>query len=80
MKEEFDILQHTIVPRHIILSQEETKEFLEKHNVTLAQLPKISRKDPAIIRLQVAPGSVIKIIRKSETAGETIYYRSIAHD
>ena len=69
-----------LVPQHILLSQEEKEELLARYNVTSAQLPRISRKDPAVIAMQVAPGDIIKIIRKSETAGNSIYYRTIAHD
>jgi DNA-directed RNA polymerase subunit H len=33
--------------------------------------------DPAIIGLGVKPGDMIKITRKSATAGESIYYRYV---
>jgi len=45
--------------------------------VTEKELPKIFSTDPAIRHLNVKKGDVIKITRKSPTAGETIYYRVV---
>ncbi|MYB30536.1 MAG: DNA-directed RNA polymerase subunit H, partial [Cenarchaeum sp. SB0663_bin_5] len=33
--------------------------------------------DPAIVGLGVRPGDMIRILRKSPTAGESIYYRYV---
>ncbi len=77
MKEEFDITKHILVPKHILLSKDEAKKFLEKHNLTITQLPKILKKDPIIVNLDPSVGDIIKIIRKSPTANETAYYRVI---
>jgi DNA-directed RNA polymerase subunit H len=41
------------------------------------ELPKIAKTDPAIISLNTKPGDVIKIIRKSQTASEAIFYRVV---
>ena len=43
----------------------------------LKELPKISKKDPAIKELNVKVRDVIKIIRKSPTAGEAVFYRGV---
>jgi DNA-directed RNA polymerase subunit H len=71
------ILNHELVPKHEILSEEETKELLETLKITKEQLPKILSKDPVVKILGAKPGDVIKIIRKSATAGEAIYYRVV---
>ncbi|MHA1743110.1 MAG: DNA-directed RNA polymerase subunit H [Candidatus Heimdallarchaeota archaeon] len=72
---EINIEKHELVPKHIILNDQEKEEVLKKYGITLKQLPRILVSDPAIKDLNVKPGTVIKIIRKSPTAGETVYYR-----
>ncbi|MCX6814617.1 MAG: DNA-directed RNA polymerase subunit H [Candidatus Aenigmarchaeota archaeon] len=73
-----DILKHELVPKHEILTAAEKKELLEKVNATEKQLPKILDSDPVIKKIEAKPGDVIKITRKSQTAGETVYYRIVA--
>lgn len=69
-----------LVPKHIKLSKAEKKKLLEKYNITVKELPKILKTDPAIAELQAKEGEVIKIIRKSKTTGETVYYRGIVNE
>ncbi len=72
------ILEHELVPKHRILSEEEKQKLLEKYNISLKNLPKISIKDPVVKLLNDAKvGDVIEITRKSPTAGTTKYYRVI---
>jgi DNA-directed RNA polymerase subunit H len=73
-----DILKHELVPRHEILTAAEKKELLEKINATERQLPKILDTDPVIKKIEAKPGDVVKITRKSQTSGETVYYRLVA--
>lgn len=73
-----DILKHELVPPHIILSEEEKEEVMKKYKVkNLKQFPRILSSDPVVKALGGKPGDLIKIIRKSKTAGETIYYRVV---
>lgn len=69
--------KHKLVPKHVVLNGDEAREILSKYNISLTQLPKISRKDPAIKELDLKRGDIIKIIRKSGTAGEAVYFRTI---
>lgn len=78
MSKDFDIQKHILVPKHIKLSKEETRELLEKYNISLKQLPSISSKDPAIKSLDTEIGEVIKVIRKNEK-GESNYYRVVVY-
>ncbi len=73
------ILDNILVPKHIILSEAEAKEVLEKLKVKPYQLPKIFISDPAIKALnqKVKVGDIVKIIRSSPTAGESIAYRVV---
>ncbi len=54
---------HTLQPQHTKLTEEETEKILQKYNIALSQLPKISQKDP-ILEKQFKPGEVVKIERK----------------
>ncbi len=71
------ILNHELVPKHEILSEEEAQELLEKPGISKKQLPRIYVSDPVAKILGAKPGDVIKITRKSPTAGESIYYRVV---
>jgi DNA-directed RNA polymerase subunit H len=71
------IVEHTLVPMHSKLSEKETKELFELHNITIKELPKIFIDDPAIRHLDVKENDVIKIIRNSPTAGKTVFYRGV---
>lgn len=78
MKQTFNILEHELVPKHIILSEEEKEELMKKYGITKPkQLPRILSTDPVIRAINAKPGDVVKIIRKSPTAGESIYYRLV---
>jgi DNA-directed RNA polymerase subunit H len=74
---ETDILKHQLVPKHEILPAKEKKEILEKMNATEKQLPKILDSDPVVGKIGAKPGDIIKITRKSQTAGEAVYYRIV---
>lgn len=73
---QFNILNHTLVPEHIILSDEEKQALIDKYYITQnSELPEISRFDPVAIAIGIRPGQVCKIIRKSATAIDGTYYR-----
>ena len=78
---------HHMVPRHEVLSEEETKQVLETLETVAERLPKILVGDPG---LQTDPkfvagrdagenysGRLVRIRRPSATAGEAIAYRLI---
>lgn len=73
----FDISQHILVPKHKKLNEKEKKELLEKYNISLKDLPKISITDPAIKSLDPEVDDIIKIERPSSTAKTTIFYRRV---
>jgi len=73
----FDIREHNLVPKHIVLNEQEKEELLKKYGISIRQLPRILVTDPVVKLLNAKVGDVIKIIRKSETAGETVYYRVV---
>lgn len=73
----FDISKHELVPKHSKLNDSEKKNLLEKYNLVATSLPKIMKEDPAIAKLKVKVGDVIKIERISKTAGAAVYYRVV---
>jgi DNA-directed RNA polymerase subunit H (RpoH/RPB5) len=77
LEKEYDILKHELVPGHVILEEKEKKELLEKLKITTINLPKILTNDPVVKTIGAKEGDVLKIIRKSATAGASIYYRVV---
>ena len=69
--------KHTLVPEHVLLSEEEAKLVLEKYRVRPSQLLFIKHSDPAARSVKAKIGDIVKIIRKSPTAGEAIAYRYV---
>ncbi|MDH5815563.1 MAG: DNA-directed RNA polymerase subunit H [Candidatus Nezhaarchaeota archaeon] len=77
LKKKFTILDHELVPKHILLTKEERKQLLEQLKIRPEQLPWIRASDPVAKLIGAKPGDIVKIIRKSPTAGETIAYRFV---
>lgn len=71
------IQDHILVPKHKILTDKESETLLEKYNISKGQLPKIFSNDPAIKKIDAKPGDVIKITRKSPTAGKTVVHKVV---
>lgn len=73
---QFNILNHTLVPKHIILNKDEKDAFYKKYNIMDdKQIPEISRFDPVSQIIGIRPGEICKIVRPSKTAITTDYYR-----
>jgi len=77
-KKKIDVLLHELVPKHYLLTKEETKELLDKFKITVTDLPQMFDKDPVAIAIGAKEGDVIKIVRQSHTTVKSIdYYRFI---
>lgn len=73
---QFNILEHKLVPKAIVLKNEEIEELKKIYKLkSLKQLPEISRFDPQAMALFMKPGDVCKIKRDSITAMDYDYYR-----
>lgn len=82
-----NILKHSLVPKHKVVSavkypDENGKEtsdldqLMTKYKLkSLTQLPEISRFDPVALLIMLRPGQVCEIERKSPTSVSTLYYR-----
>lgn len=80
MGKKFTVLPHALVPKHVKLNDTEVKKLFEKYSITAKELPKILKADPVVTELNVDAGDVIKIVRQSKTAGETVYYREVVDE
>jgi DNA-directed RNA polymerase subunit H (RpoH/RPB5) len=73
---QFNILKHTLVPPHRVLSSAEVIVVKRRYNVMDDnQFPDISRFEPVAQAIGIRPGQVCEIIRPSKTAISAPYYR-----
>ena len=72
-----DILKHKLVPDHAILSKTESNKVLKQLNIHEEQLPKINSDDPVVKEISAKSGDILKITRKSHTAGKYVTYRLV---
>jgi len=73
---QFNILKHTLVPEHLVMTDADVENIMSKYNITdKIQFPDISRFDPVARAIGLRPGQVCKIIRPSKTSIKTNYYR-----
>ncbi len=76
-KVSFDILEHELVPKHEVVPPEEAARILRELGVRPEQLPWIRATDPVARRIGAKPGDIVRIYRKSPTAGEIVVYRYV---
>lgn len=77
MSTTFNVLDHVMVPDHQIMSEEEVAVLLSTYTITQDQLPKMYHDDPAVKSIGANMGDVVKITRKSQTAGKAESYRLV---
>ncbi len=82
MVEDFNVLEHELVPEHHLLAEKDAEKVLRELKLTKDQLPKIRLSDPCIRALDamagpVEEGMVVKIVRRSHTSGEMACYRLV---
>jgi DNA-directed RNA polymerase subunit H len=71
------IADHFLVPKHEIVPKDKVESVLKEYGANSEQLPKISSDDPMVEEIGAVRGDVIKISRKSMTAGKAIYFRIV---
>ncbi len=76
----YDVFKHELVPKHVLLKPGEAKEVLERYHIKPFQLPYIKSSDPAVRGIGAKLGDVVRVIRKSATAGESDFYRYVVED
>ena len=73
----FNIFDHEFVPKHEIITEEEREKLLTEYKVHPYQLPEIKASDPAITAIGAKSGDIVRIARKSPTAGKYVAYRYV---
>jgi len=77
---QFNVLKHSLVPKHVVLTEAQAQEVREKYNIVHDdQFPPLSRFDPAAQAIGIRPGQVCEIWRPSKTAVVAKYYRLCAN-
>lgn len=77
-KKQIDVLLHKFVPKHVLLTKEESQNLLEKFRIEVTDLPQVFEKDPVAIAIGAKEGDIIKIVRDSETTVKSVnYYRYV---
>ncbi|MBY8988594.1 MAG: DNA-directed RNA polymerase subunit H [Candidatus Lokiarchaeota archaeon] len=73
-----DVLLHELVPKHYLLTKEESLKLLEEYRINISNLPQMVDKDPVSIAIGAKEGDIIKIVRDSHTTVKNInYYRYV---
>jgi DNA-directed RNA polymerase subunit H len=62
------------------MEKEEVEALLQEYNITKGQLPKILVTDPVLKKINATRGDVVKITRKSRTAGKSVFYRVVVSE
>ncbi len=79
-KEKFTVLDHVLVPKHEIMTEEEIEKELGKLGLKREDLPLLLVTDPVAKAIGAKPGDVVRITRESPTAGKTIAYRLVVEE
>jgi len=73
---QFNILKHTLVPKHSVLTDDEKIAIKQEYNITNdSKFPEISRFDPIATTIGLKPEQLCEITRPSKTAITSKYYR-----
>ncbi len=77
-KKRIDVLLHKYVPKHVLLTKEESQNLLDKYQIEVNDLPQMFEKDPVAVAIGAKEGDIVKIIRDSNTTVKSVdYYRYV---
>jgi DNA-directed RNA polymerase I, II, and III subunit RPABC1 len=75
-KLQFNVLEHSLVPLHEIITTKDVEEIMEKYKMKdIALFPEISRFDAVALSIGMRPGEICRISRPSKTSIVSYYYR-----
>ena len=72
-----NIVDHDLVPEHILLKDKEKEEFLKLYNNQISKIPYILQNDPITRYYNAKINDIFKIKRVSLTSGISYYYRIV---
>lgn len=70
-----NITHHSLMPIHQVMSNAEKKKFLSDARLTEYQLSRIQLHDPVARYYGMKRGDLVRIIRRSDTAGKYVTFR-----
>ena len=73
----FKVSTHFLIPKHELLTREESSQILARFNASPSQFPYLLNTDPLAKEVGAKPGDFVRITRSSETAGSSTYYRYV---
>jgi DNA-directed RNA polymerase subunit H len=73
----YNIFEHQQVPKHELLSKRDAEELMKEFHIQPHQLPYLKASDPTSQALHAEVGDIVRITRKSPTAGEVTVYRYV---
>jgi len=76
----FNVTDHILVPKHIVLTPEEQQQILIDYNLTLIQVPKLFKTDRIARHYNMKIGSICKIEEYSPVTGKNTTYRHIINN
>jgi len=72
----FNILNHSMVPKHTVYADIDKPALYKKYNITKdSEVPQISRFDPVAQAIGLRPGQICEITRSSPTSITSLFYR-----
>lgn len=75
----FNVMEHRLVPKHVVCTNVEKKRLMSAYAVGSDDLPHIKSTDPIVRHLGASRGQLLKVIRESETQPglEVVTYRLV---
>ncbi|MCX6770187.1 MAG: DNA-directed RNA polymerase subunit H [Candidatus Micrarchaeota archaeon] len=67
------ISSHELIPKHKLLSKDDSEKMLAHYHASKMQIPKIKAKDPALAELGAKTGQIVEITRLDGS----LYYRLV---
>jgi len=79
-KSDLIVEKHSLIPKHVLCSDKEKEQVLEKYAATIKEMPKILPTDRAIATLKAKPGDMVRIEREDSQTGKTFFYRVVSNE
>jgi DNA-directed RNA polymerase I, II, and III subunit RPABC1 len=73
----FNITKHELVPKHEVLTPIQKKAVMTQYKTVAKHFPMVLSSDPVVRYYGALPGTMMRITRKSPTAGEYVLYRVV---
>ena len=74
---QFNIIDHDLVPKHIVLNEEDTKKVMESYRAKKRDMILIRTNDPIAKYYKMKGGNIVKIIRDSTMTCDSVSYRYV---